>query len=123
MAAKTRRSKRGPKGMRYSAAAIAERIKLRLADIGMEPKELYLTLGWDKSIWSRKIVTLATALSLRDLSEIAEKLDAPMGWPFVDWRVAEAFDAIVKGGAAAPGPREAPSATAETKGRNQGHAH
>ena len=80
MAKKTRRPT--PPGERFSKKTIGRRIDDLRAERGMEAKELYQHMSWDKSEYSRKIRGL-TAVKPGEAEKVAAYLKAPKGWPYV----------------------------------------
>lgn len=80
MAKKARR--KAPPGERFSKKVIGRRIDDLRAERGMEAKELYGHMSWDKSEYSRKIRGLTT-VTPGEAEKIAAFLRAPRGWPYV----------------------------------------
>lgn len=79
-------------GGRYDIREITVRVDRLRAKRGVEAKDIYTLLGIDKSTWSNKMKMKRSALSIVEVGIIADFLDAPTGWPFIDERFGEYLD-------------------------------
>jgi hypothetical protein len=69
---------------RYDERLIAARVEARRRAKRVEVKAMCADLGIEKWDWSRKVRLDNSSFSIAELSRIAEILDAPPGWPFLD---------------------------------------
>ena len=83
-----RRKRPKPFGTRYDQQEIAIRVERMRELRGHERKWAFGLLGIKKGEYSRKAKG-ETPFTLWELSELADSLDAPPGWPFIDADLAE----------------------------------
>jgi transcriptional regulator with XRE-family HTH domain len=76
---------------RYSDEAVAERIDRARKQLGLTNKELAGKVGILEASWSRKMRGQGNTFTLTEIAAVADALEAPAGWPFVDWEYAEAM--------------------------------
>jgi hypothetical protein len=69
---------------RFDERLIAARVEARRRAKGIEVKAICAEIGMEKWDWSRKVRLDNSSFSIAELSKIAEILDAPPGWPFLD---------------------------------------
>lgn len=55
-------------------------------------KETAAAVGIDRKVWYKKRDLDGSSFSFRDISLLAEYFDAPPGWPYIPWELAEDFD-------------------------------
>lgn len=87
--------KKGPQGLRFDPVVITSRIKRRVEASEIPAKALYDLLGIEKWVWSKKINFNESSFNYREISILADTLDAPVGWPFIDDDWAEDFQAYM----------------------------
>ena len=71
---------------RFDYAQIVERIEEAREKRGRSTKALGEAVGLSGSAWYRKLHRRGSTFTLEEFGSIAEALDAPEGWPFVEWR-------------------------------------
>lgn len=76
------------KTSRFDYPVIVERIRAAQQAAGRSTLDLCSAAGIAPSAWYRKSLRRGSSFSLDELASIAEALDAPAGWPFIDWRSA-----------------------------------
>lgn len=88
--------RRGPAGVRYDLKVITSRIKHRMEAQGVPVKVMCDVLGIERWDWSRKVNITDSSFNYREISLIADRLDAPVGWPFIDEALSELFEAYLE---------------------------
>lgn len=88
----TGRRKKGTGSGRYDERLIAARVEARRRVRRVEVKQICAELGMEKWDWSRKVRNDRSSFSIAELSRIAELLEGPTGWPFVDEQIGELLD-------------------------------
>lgn len=71
---------------RFRYAVIIERIEKARSRLGLSTRELAARAGLEGSAWYRKMRQTGSSFTLEEFGRIADALDAPEGWPFVEWR-------------------------------------
>ena len=77
---------------RYDERLIAARVDARRRAMNVEVKQMCAELGIEKWDWSRKIRGDRSSFSISELSKIADLLQAPTGWPFVDEQIGQILE-------------------------------
>jgi predicted transcriptional regulator len=70
---------------RYTHEAVAKRIAEAVKQAGLTNKEVADRAAIPLDRWSRKIRVAGNSFTLEEVSRVADALEAPDGWPFVDW--------------------------------------
>lgn len=89
-------------GTRYDMREICARVERRRRERKLEAKQAAGILGLKKWDWSRKVNNKGSTFTLAELAILADALEAPTGWPFVDERLGHALDQLIGSGAAPP---------------------
>lgn len=76
-------------GGRYDLRKITIEIEAVRQRLGLSKKEAALGSGMTESQWSQKIRMVINSFNVYELGRIADCFDAPIGWPFLDWELAE----------------------------------
>ena len=71
---------------RYNHDVIAERVECARQKSGMLVKDLAAAADLQTWAWYKKSRRLGSTFTLDELSAIADALNAPEGWPFVEWK-------------------------------------
>jgi hypothetical protein len=77
------------RGGRYDMRKITAEVEQIRHRLGFSKKEAALGSGMSESQWSQKIRLVINSFSIHELGRIADCFDAPLGWPFIDWELAE----------------------------------
>ncbi len=72
--------------VRYDHDVIARRVEMARQKRGMLVKDLAEAAGLQMWAWYKKSRRANSTFTLAELSAIADALDAPEGWPFVEWK-------------------------------------
>lgn len=92
------RSKAPRFGGRYDIRELTIRVVRLMAKRGVTAKQAYSHLGIDKSTWSIKVNLSGTSgFTLWEFGELADFLEAPVGWPFIPEELGELLGAMKKG--------------------------
>jgi hypothetical protein len=73
------------KRARFEYAVIVDRIRKAIERDGRPAKQVYEAAGIPTDRWYRKMRGDASTFTLDEFGRIADALDAPEGWPFVEW--------------------------------------
>jgi transcriptional regulator with XRE-family HTH domain len=76
---------------RYSDEAVTERIEKARKKLGITNKEVAERVGIPLDRWSRKMRGAGNSFTLAEIAAVADALESPAGWPFVDWDYAQAM--------------------------------
>ena len=76
---------------RFDHDEIAARVEQARVRQGMQVKDLCAAARLAPFAWYKKTRRSGSTFTLDELSAIAEALDAPPGWPFVEREVGEAM--------------------------------
>jgi hypothetical protein len=71
---------------RFDYEQIVRRVEEHRARVGMPAKQLYEAVGLSGDKWYRKVRGQGSTFTLDEFGAIADVLEAPEGWPFVEWR-------------------------------------
>jgi transcriptional regulator with XRE-family HTH domain len=88
--------RRKRRGARYTWEEIVARIERRREARGVTIKHLLGVLDIDEGSYSRKVNLSRSHFHMHELSALAEELDAPIGWPFIDEDLAEHLERYLK---------------------------
>jgi hypothetical protein len=81
---------------RYTTRGATLEIAERLRKLGRgSRKEVALSLGLTEQAFSHKMRGVYTSLTVEEIGQIAEHLDAPTGWPWIPWSEGERIDAAL----------------------------
>lgn len=74
---------------RFDYEAITARIAEACERAGKPAKQVYEAAGLTGDRWYRKMTGRGSTFTLDELGRVADALEAPPAWPFVDWDRAE----------------------------------
>jgi len=81
-----------PTPSRYDDKKIADIIEAKRIDAGLSVEQAAEVIGLANWSWYKK-ASGATPFKVVEIGRFATYVNAPTGWPFIDWLAAEAFDA------------------------------